>query len=72
MSIFKHRYVNQISKHKMPKKQSNIKTINKKVKPSKYLEDIIEKRYLFISIILVIFFLIIGTKLFTLQILSTD
>ena len=72
MSIFKHKYVNQISKHKMPKKQSNIKTINKKVKPSKYLEDIIEKRYLFISIILVIFFLIIGSKLFTLQILSTD
>ena len=49
-----------------------VKTINKSIKPSKNLEDIIEKRYLFISVILVLFFVIIGIKLFTLQILSYD
>jgi len=72
MSIFRHRYVNQISKHKISKKKVKVKTINKKERPSKYLEDIIEKRYLFISIVLVIFFIIIGAKLFNLQIVETD
>ena len=57
MSIFRHRYVNQVSKHKISKKKVKVKTINKIEKPSKYLEDIIEKRYLFISIVLVLFLL---------------
>ncbi|MBQ2872445.1 MAG: penicillin-binding protein 2 [Bacilli bacterium] len=72
MSLFKHKYVNNISKSKISKKKTKLKTLNKKIKPSKYLEDIIEKRYLFISIFLVIFFIIIGIKLFNLQILSYD
>ena len=72
MSIFRHKYVNQISKTKVSKKKVKVKTINKKIKPSKYLEDIIEKRYLFISIFLVLFFISIGIKLFSLQILSYD
>ena len=72
ISLFKHRYVNRISKTKKLKKEFKIKTINKSIKPPKYLEDIIEKRYLFISILLVLLFLVIGTKLFTLQILSYD
>ena len=72
MSIFRHKYVNQISKHKISKKKMKLKPINKIEKPGKYLEDIIEKRYLFISIILILLFIVIGTKLFTLQILSYD
>ena len=72
MSIFRHKYVNQISKTKISKKKVKVKPINKIEKPGKYLEDIIEKRYLFISIFLVIFFIIIGAKLFSLQILSYD
>ena len=72
MSIFRHRYVNKISKHKVPKNKTKVKTINKIAKPAKYLQDIIEKRYLFISVMLVIFFIIIGIKLFTLQILSQE
>ena len=72
MSIFRHKYVNQVSKHKISKKKMKLKTINKIEKPGKYLEDIIEKRYLFISIVLVLFFIIIGIKLFSLQILSYD
>jgi len=72
MSIFRHRYVNKISKYKTPKKKMKLKTLNKIEKPGKYLQDIIEKRYLFISIILILFFIIIGIKLFNLQILSYD
>lgn len=72
MSIFRHKHINKISKSKVSKKKVKVKTINKIAKPSKYLQDIIEKRYLFISIVLVLCFLIIGGKLFTLQILSKD
>ena len=72
MSIFRSRYINKIEKPKRSKKKVKFKPINKIEKPGKYLEDIIEKRYLFISIILVIFFLVIGIKLFNLQILSYD
>ena len=72
MSIFRHKYVNPISKTKISKKKVKLKPINKIEKPSKYLEDIIEKRYLFISILLIIFFIVIGIKLFNLQILSYD
>ena len=72
MSIFRKRHINKISKHKVSKKKVKIKPLNKIEKPGKYLKDIIEKRYLFISIILIIFFIIIGIKLFKLQILSYD
>lgn len=72
MSIFRHKYVNQISKTKISKKKIKAKPINKISRPGKKLDDIIEKRYLFISIVLVIFFIIIGIKLFSLQILSYD
>ena len=72
MSMFRHRYVNKISKHKVTKNKTKVKTINKIAKPAKYLQDIIEKRYLFISIVLILFFIVIGVKLFTLQILSQD
>lgn len=72
ISLFKKKYINKVNKTRNVRKKVKIKTINKIDKPRKYLQDIIEKRYLFISIILVIFFIIIGSKLFTLQILSRD
>ena len=72
MSIFRKKYINKISKTKVSKKKVKLKPLNKIEKPGKCLKDIIEKRYLFISIILVIFFIIIGVKLFKLQILSYD
>ena len=72
MSIFRKKYINKISKTKVSKKKVKLKTLNKISKPGKYLQDIIEKRYLFISIVLVIFFIVIGIKLFNLQILSYD
>jgi len=72
MSLFRKKHINKISKHKVSKKKVKVKTINKISKPSKYLKDIIEKRYLFISIVLILFFIVIGVKLFSLQILSYD
>ena len=72
MNLFRKKHINKISRTKVSKKKVKVKTINKIEKPGKYLKDIIEKRYLFISIILIILFLIIGTKLFTLQILSQN
>ena len=72
MSIFRKKHINKVSKTKISKKKVKLKPLNKIEKPGKYLKDIIEKRYLFISIILIIFFIIIGIKLFNLQILSYD
>ena len=72
MSLFIKRHINKVSKHKISKKKVKVKKINKIEKPGKYLKDVIEKRYLFISIVLIIFFIIIGIKLFSLQILSYD
>lgn len=74
MSIVRHKYINGNSKtSKISKKKIKVKPINKKIKlGNKDLESIIEKRYLFISILLILFFLIISTRLFKLQILEYD
>lgn len=72
MSLFKHKYVNQVKKTKSITRKTKVKPINKIIKPGKNLIDTIEKRYIFISVLLVVFFIIIGIKLFTLQILSYD
>ena len=74
MSIIRHKYINGNSKSsKISKKKIKAKPINKKNKfITKDLDNIIEKRYLFISIILIILFLIITIRLFKLQILDYD
>ena len=72
MSLFRSKYINKVSRTKVSKKKVKFKPLNKIEKPGKHLEDIIEKRYLFISIMLIIFFIIIGIKLFSLQILSRE
>lgn len=73
MSIFRHRHINNVKKKKVSKKKVNIKPINKKSRNgNKNLTDIIDKRYLFISIILVILFGIIIARLFKLQIVDYE
>ena len=74
MSIVRHKYINGNSKtSKISKKKIKVKPLNKKNKiDNKDLDDIIEKRYLFISIFLVLFFLIISIRLFKLQILDKE
>ena len=75
MSIIKHKYINNKSKYKLPKNKTKThslsKPINKKIKyGNKNLDDIINKRYIFISIFIIIFFLIILARLFKLQVLD--
>ena len=75
MSIIKHRYINKPTKYKLPKNKtkSNGRPINKMIKYSnRNLNDIISKRYLFISICLVLFFIIIIIRLFNLQVNNYD
>ncbi len=70
MSIIRHKYINKTTKHKLPKnKMKNTKPINKMVKYSnRNISDIIGRRYVLISICLVLCFLIIIARLFTLQV----
>ena len=73
MSIIKHRHINRSTKNKVVKKKIKTKPLNKKIKiGNKNLSDIISKRYLFIEIVLIILFIIIGIRLFKLQILDYD
>ena len=73
MSIIKHRHINRSTKNKVVKKKIKTKPLNKKIKiGNKNLSDIISKRYLFIEIVLIILFVIIGIRLFKLQILDYD
>ena len=73
MSLIKHKYINKTSKYKLPKTKSRSfnKPINKKIKySSKNLDLIIERRYIFVSIFMIIFFLIIIGRLFKLQVID--
>ena len=73
MSIIRHKYINRSTKTKISKKKIKVKPLNKKNKiANKDLDNIIEKRYLFISIFLILFFLIITIRLFKLQILDNN
>lgn len=73
MSIIRHKHINNVKKNKIIKKKVNIKPINKKIKAgNKNLNDIIDKRYIFVSLILFMLFGIIGVRLFKLQILDYE
>jgi len=73
MSIIKHKYINKTNKTRVSKKKVKVKPLNKVSKlGNRNLSDIIEKRYLFISLFLVFFFTIVGIRLFKLQILDYD
>lgn len=65
--------INKISKAKKIVKKSSVKSINKRRKDSrKYLPDIIEKRFVFITIIILMLFSVISFKIFKLQILDNE
>lgn len=71
--IRRKRHINKITKKKTVIKHHNNITINKKRKQNnKYLPDIIEKRYIIITIIVLISFSIIGIRLFNLQVIEND
>jgi len=59
--------INKISKVKKVVKKSSVKSINKRRKDSrKYLPDIIEKRFVFITIIILMLFSVISFRIFKL------
>ena len=73
MSIIKHKYVNMPTKKKKRKKSTKLKPLNNPSKMgSKNLSDIMQKRYLFISFFLILFFVIITIRLFKLQVIDYD
>ena len=74
MSLFKHKYINRTSKSKLSKfKPKNNKPLNRSTKViTKNLDDIIDKRYIFIALFIILFFGIIIFKLFKLQVLEYD
>ena len=71
MSFIKHKYLNNKVKVKKHKKYSRSKPLNKITKAGKKnIDNIINKRYLFIMVTIIIFFLVITIKLFDVQILK--
>ena len=73
MSIIKHKYINSAKKKTINKKKTKYKPINKTVRiGNKNLTDIITKRYIFISVIVVLLFIVICVRLFKLQILDYE
>lgn len=71
--IKRKRPINRTSKKKKVVKKVTVKSINKKRKDNhKYLPDIIEKRYVLMTIVILILFSIIMLRLFKLQILDNE
>jgi len=69
----RNRPINKKNKKKKIVKKVNVKTINKKRKDNhKYLPDIIEKRYVIITIVILVLFSVITLRLFKLQILDNE
>ena len=73
-NIFKvNRPINKPHKQKVVMKKDIVRPINKKRKNiKKYLPDIIEKRYVFITVVIVLLFSIIGFRLVKLQVIDND
>lgn len=73
MSIFKHKHLNPSTKKRISKKKTKSISLNKKIRIGhKNLPEIINKRYFFITVILVILFSIIAIRLFKLQIIDYE
>ena len=72
--LSKKRPLNKVVKTKKAIKKNNSRPYSNVVKRSRgrYLPDIIEKRYLLIYVVIVLCFIIIGTRLFQLQVLKTE
>lgn len=74
-SISKRKPLNKIEKTKKTVKKNNSRpysNISKTPSSNKYLPDIVEKRYLLITIVIVLLFCIIGLRLFQLQVLKNE
>ena len=74
MSFLKHNHINRVTKTKKRKPaKKNLKTINKSIKIRKRdLFNIINKRYIFISILIILSFVVILSRLFVIQIMDNE
>ena len=71
MSIVRHKYLNNTVKSKKIQKHQKSKPINKISKTgNKNIDIIINKRYIFITVIIILFFLVITIRLFNIQVLK--
>lgn len=67
--------INKVSKSKVGVKKSNSRpysNISRSSSNSRYLPDIIEKRYIFIIVVMILLFTVIGARLVQLQVLETE
>ena len=73
-NIFKvNRPINKTHKQKVVMKKDIARPINKKRKNiKKYLPDIIEKRYVFITVVIILLFSVIGFRLVKLQVIDNE
>lgn len=73
-NIFKvNRPINKTHKQKVVMKKDIVRPINKKRKNiKKYLPDIIEKRYVFITVVIILLFSVIGFRLVKLQVIDNE
>ena len=74
MSIIRHKHINRTtSKKKVVKKTKSLKNINKPIKYfTRDIDNIINKRYIFISVLMILSFIVIGVRLFNLQVMDYD
>lgn len=73
-NVFKiNRPINKVQKKKVVVRKENVGTINRRRKETrKYLPDIIEKRYLFMMVVIILLFSIISFRLVKLQVIDND
>ena len=74
-SFSKRKPINKISKNKVKSKSSNVRPYSNSVRTyssNRYLLDIIERRYLFMIVVIILLFLGIGGRLFQLQVMMNE
>ena len=71
--MLRKKYINKKSKNKLVIKKKKIGSINRKQKATnRYLKDMIEARYMVLTVFIVCAFSLIGIKLFDLQVVKND
>lgn len=73
MILKRNRPINRVNKRKSVKRKSSIRTLNRVRKnENRYINDIIEKRYYFVIFVVCLLFVLVGCRLFNLQIVHNE
>ena len=71
--MLRKKYINKKSKNKLVVKKKKMGSINRRQKTTnRYLKDMIEARYMVLTVVIVCAFSLIGIKLFDLQVVKND